>query len=138
MDTTQNTEITLLRPAGLVSSPAFSHVAVLPPNTTSIQIGGQSPVDAEGAVVGGTDVAHQVQQVMDNLATALAAADAGMADLVSMTIVVVDGVDLREAYPVAAAALDPTRAPLVTVMRVAGLAVPGALVEVSATAAVVR
>jgi hypothetical protein len=68
------TEMTLLRPDGLVRSPAFSHVAVVPPGATTIRVGGQNAVD--GA------------------------------------------------------------APTVVVLRVAGLAVPGALVEVSAIAAV--
>jgi hypothetical protein len=43
----------------------------------------------------------------------------------------VDGVDLTEAYPVTAAALEGAAPPVVV-----GLAVPGALVEVSAVAAV--
>jgi hypothetical protein len=52
-----------------------------------------------------------------------------------MTILVVDGVDIAAAYPVAAEALEGA-APTVVVARVAGLAVPGALVELSAVAAV--
>jgi hypothetical protein len=67
----------LLRPEGLARSPAFSHVAVVPPGATSVYVGGQ------------------------NAAAAVSGA-----------------------------------APPVVVMRVAGPAVPGALVEVSAVAAV--
>ncbi|WP_091966466.1 hypothetical protein [Propionibacterium cyclohexanicum] len=56
------TSIPLLRPHGLVSSPAFSHVAVVPPGATTIYGGGQNAVDAAGALVGGDDgepaVAH--------------------------------------------------------------------------------
>lgn len=125
----------LLRPEGLVQSPAFSHVAVVPPEATTIYVGGQNAVDGEGALVGGGDVAAQTGQVMRNLHTALAAAGASVHDLVMMTILVVDGVDVGAAYPVAAAALDGA-APAVVVARVAGLAVPGALVELSAVAAV--
>lgn len=129
----------MLRPAGLVTSPAFSHVAVIPPGATTIHVGGQNAVDPAGAVVGGDDVAAQTTQVMANLQAALAAADATLADLVALFILVVDGVDLSAAYPVAASALDPDRdPPLVTVAQVASLAVPGALVELSATAAVLR
>jgi enamine deaminase RidA (YjgF/YER057c/UK114 family) len=72
---------------------------------------------------------------MTNLHIALAAAGATVHDLVMMTILLVDGVDLAAAYPVAAAAMEGA-APTVVVARVAGLAVPGALVEVSAIAAV--
>ena len=72
---------------------------------------------------------------MTNLHVALAAAGASVHDLVMMTILLVEDVDLAAAYPVAAAALAGA-APPVVVMRVAGLALPGALVEVSAVAAV--
>jgi enamine deaminase RidA (YjgF/YER057c/UK114 family) len=125
---------TLLRPEGLVQSPAFSHVAVVPPGATTLYIAGQNAVDGEGTLVGGDDVAAQTQQVMKNLHVALAAAGASVQDLVMMTILFVDGVDLDAAYPVAAAELAGAAPPVVAV-RVAGLGVPGALLEVSAVAA---
>ena len=125
----------LLRPEGLVRSPAFSHVAVVPPGATTLYIGGQNAVDGDGTLVGGDDIAAQTQQVMTNLLIALAAAGATVQDLVMITILVVEGVDLDAAYPVAAAGLAGATPPVVAV-RVAGLAVPGALLEVSAVAAV--
>lgn len=129
----------MLRPAGLVATPAFSHVAVIPPSATTIHVGGQNAVDSTGALVGGDDMAAQTTQVLGNLKTALAAADATLADVVSLSVLVVDGVDLGAGYSVVAAALESDRdPPLVTVAKVAGLAVPGALVELSATAAVLR
>ena len=127
----------LLRPDGLVQSPAFHHVAVVPPGATTVYVGGQNAVDAKGALVGADDVAAQTRKVMANLHLALAAAGAGVEDLVMLTILLVDGADLAAAYPVAAAELAGA-APPVTVARVAGLAVPGALVEVSAIAAVTK
>jgi enamine deaminase RidA (YjgF/YER057c/UK114 family) len=128
------TEKSLLRPEGLVHSPAFSHVAVVPPGATIVYVGGQNAVDSDGTLVGGDDVAAQTQQVMRNLHVALGAAGATVQDLVMMTVLVVDGVDLAAAYPVAAAGLAGA-APLVVAAFVAGLGVPGALVEVSAVAA---
>ncbi len=131
------TVTTLLRPDGLVHSPAFSHVAVIPSGVATIYVGGQNAVDASGTLVGADDIAGQTAQVMANLKTALAAAGASMSDLVSCTILFVDGVDLRAAYGVAASALDADREPpLVTGAMVAGLAVPGALIELSAMAVV--
>src|SRR5689334_14622138 len=109
------TDIQILRPAGLVDSPAFSHVAVLPPGATTIFVGGQNAVDAEGALVGGDDVAAQTTRVMENLVTALAAADATVADLVSVTVVLVEGTDVRQAYGAALPFLaDVTPPPLVS------------------------
>lgn len=136
-DMTEISLISLLRPAGLMRSPAFSQVAVVPPGATTIHVGGQDAVDADGKLVGGTDIAAQTRQVMANLVTALAAADATVHDLVSVTVLIADGADLALAYPVAAAALDGAT-PTVLATRVAGLAVPGALIEVSAVAAVFR
>ena len=131
------TVTTLLRPDGLVHSPAFSHVAVIPSGVATIYVGGQNAVDASGTLVGADDIAGQPAQVMANLKTALAAAGASMSDLVSCTILFVDGVDLRAAYGVAASALDADREPpLVTGAMIAGLAVPGALIELSAMAVV--
>jgi enamine deaminase RidA (YjgF/YER057c/UK114 family) len=126
----------LLRPEGLVQSPAFTHVAIVPPNATTIYVGGQNAVLADGTLVGEGDVAAQVEQVMANLHTALAAAGATVHDLVSMTILFVDGVGLSAAYPVAAKGLAGA-APTVVGAQVAKLGVPGALIEVSAVAAVV-
>lgn len=128
-------QMSLLRPEGLVKSPAFSHVAVVPPGVTTVYIGGQNAVDGNGTLVGGDDVVAQTEQVMKNLHVALAAAGATVHDLVMMTVLFVDGVDLAAAYPVAAAGLE-AAAPPVVAARVAGLGVSGALLEVSAVAAV--
>jgi enamine deaminase RidA (YjgF/YER057c/UK114 family) len=129
------TQTSLLRPEGLVNSPAFSHVAVVPPGATTVYVGGQNAVDGDGKLVGGDDVAAQTEQVMRNLHVALAAAGATFNDVVMMTILLVDGVDIGAAYPVAAAHLAGADPPVVAAL-VARLGVPGALLEVSAVAAV--
>ncbi len=129
--------ISLLSPDGLVASPAFSHVAVVPPGAATVYVGGQNAVDAAGGLVGGDDPAAQTRQVMANLVTALEAAGAGLSDVVSMTVLLVDGVDVTGAYAVAAESLAGLSVPpLVTAAMVSGLGVPGALVEVGAIAAV--
>ncbi|MGY4645151.1 RidA family protein [Cellulomonas sp. URHB0016] len=135
MDTT----VSFLRPAGLVHSPAFSHVAVVPPGATTIHVGGQNAVDATGALVGGDDIAAQTRQVMANVVTALAAVGATVRDVVAWTILVVEGADLGAAYAAASPTLQVEGDPsLVTAARVSGLAFPGALIEVAAVAAVFR
>lgn len=138
MDTSDLPVIQRLSPEGLVASPAFSHVAVLPSEATTILVGGQNGVDATGKVVG-DDLASQTEQVFDNLETALAAAGAGLADVVQLRLLLVAGHDLRPGYEVFQRRWDPAvPPPLVTGAFVAGLAVPGALVEVEAVAAVIR
>jgi enamine deaminase RidA (YjgF/YER057c/UK114 family) len=132
-------QIEFLRPDGLLQSPAFSFVAVVPPGATTIHVGGLNAVDADGALVGDGDIAAQTEQVLANLRIALDAAGASMQDLVSWQLFVVEGVDLTAGYQVAAAALPKDREPpLITVALVPTLGVPGALLELSALAAVVR
>ena len=128
--------ITLMQPAGLVISPAFSHVAIVPPGATTIYIGGQNGVDASGSVVS-TDIAEQSLKAVDNASIALAAAGASLSDVVLWTVLIEADADLGAAYGAIAPKLArPTAPPLVTAARVAGIAVPGALIEVSAIAAV--
>ena len=129
-------EITRLQPDGLVVSPAFSHVAIVPAGATTIYLGGQNGVDDTGAVVS-DDVAEQSTRAIDNAIIALGAAGASVGDVVQWTVLIADGADLGAAYGAVAPRLAVDGPPaLVTAARVAGLGVPGALIEVSAIAAV--
>ncbi|WP_154792306.1 RidA family protein [Occultella kanbiaonis] len=127
-----------IRPEGLVSSPAFSHVAVVPPGATTIYVGGQNAVDVDGALVGAEDVAAQSVRALQNARTALAAVGATTDDVVQWNVLFVEGVDLAAAYGAIAGELASDEPPLVTGARVSGLGVPGALVEIGAIAAVLR
>jgi len=130
-------EITRMQPVGLVVSPAFSHVAVVPPGASTIYVGGQNGVDDTGAVVS-DDVAEQSRRAVENVETALAAVGATFDDVVQWTVLIDADADIRAAYgaiaPLIATSGPP---PLVTAARVVGLAVPGALLEVAAVAALV-
>jgi len=129
-------EITFVQPDGLVRSPAFSHAAVVPAGATTIYLGGQNGVDARGAIVS-DDVAEQSLRAVANARIALEAAGASLADVVQWTVLIHVDADLRAAYDAIAPHLTREDAPpLVTAARVAGLGVPGALIEVSAIAAV--
>ena len=129
-------EITRLQPAGLVQSPAFSHVAVVPAGATTIYVGGQNGVDDTGKVVS-DDAAEQSVRAIDNVSTALEAAGATLADVVQWTVFISADVDLAAAYGAIAPRLaGPGAPPLVTAAVVTGLGVPGAVIEVRAIAAV--
>lgn len=129
-------EITRLQPAGLVVSPAFSHVAIVPAGATTIYVGGQNGVDATGAIVS-DDVAEQSVRAIENAGTALRAAGATLADVVHWSVLIAADADINAAYGAVAPLLGGNGAPpLVSAARVAGLGVPGALVEVSAIAAI--
>jgi enamine deaminase RidA (YjgF/YER057c/UK114 family) len=127
-----------IRPQGLVSSPAFSHVAIVPPGATTIYVGGQNSVDADGSLIGEGDVAAQSARALQNAKTALAAAGATLGDVLQWTVLFVEGADLAAGYGAIASELASDEPALVTAARVTGLGVPGALVEISAVAAVLR
>jgi len=119
-----------------VVSPAFSHVAVVPAGATTIYVGGQNGVDETGSVVS-DDIAEQSTRAIDNAGIALEAAGATLADVVQWTVLIDQNADLRAAYGAVGPKLAREGAPpLVTAALVAGLGVPGALVEESAIAAV--
>ncbi len=125
-----------MQPAGLVVSPAFSHVAVVPAGASTIYVGGQNGIDENGSVVS-ADAAEQSLRAVENARTALAAVGASLDDVISWTVLIHQDADLRAAYGAVASTLAREGAPpLVTAAIVAGLGVPGALIEVAAVAAV--
>jgi len=131
-------DISLIRPAGLVKSPAFSHVAVVPPGATTIHVGGQNGVDESGKIVS-DDAAEQSIRAVENAAIALAAVEATLDDVISWTVLIHQDADLRAAYGAVASRLARDgEPPLVTAAIVSALGVPGALIEIRAVAAVVR
>lgn len=122
-----------LKPPELLQSPAFSQALVVEHPARTVYVGGQNGVDTSGAVVG--ELGEQTARAVDNARLALAAAGGQLTDVISWTIAVLAGQDLRAGFgamqPALAGRTDP---PIVTVLQVAGLAVPGALIEISAIA----
>ncbi|WP_460579161.1 RidA family protein [Humibacter ginsengisoli] len=130
--------ITLLQPDGLMRSPAFSHVAIVPPGSTTVYLGGQNGVDETGAIVS-DDIADQSVRALENAVVALEAAGATLDDVVQWNILFDERADVRAAYGAIAGRLARDGAPpLVTAAKVAGLGVPRALIEISGVAAVCR
>jgi enamine deaminase RidA (YjgF/YER057c/UK114 family) len=128
-------KITFVKPEGLVASPAFSHVAVVPPGATTIYVGGQNGVDAAGAIVD-AEIGAQASRALDNVETALGAVGATLADVIAYTVLIQADADISRAYGAIAPRLSRSGPPpLVTAMKVQGLGVAGALIEVSAIAA---
>ncbi len=135
--------VEFLNPEGLHRNPAFSQVVTVEGPHRLVVVGGQNAVDSAGEIVGAGDLAAQTNQALANLETALAAAGAGVANVVKWTIYVVrdegDPEALRRAFGVAMGrwgALE--NPPAITVVQVAGLAHPDFLVEIEALAAVAR
>jgi 2-iminobutanoate/2-iminopropanoate deaminase len=96
-------------------------------------VSGCVPIDETGALVGGDDVVVQARQVFRNVGAVLAAAGAGFADVVKVTVFLVDVDDRTRINPVRQAVFGDAR-PASTLVEVSRLAIPGAKLEVEAVA----
>ena len=125
--------ITHINPPQLHTNPAYSQATLAPAGQT-LYIGGQNGTDAEGQIVEG-GVAAQSAQAMRNVLTVLAAANAGPENVVKLTVYLAEGEDLQAAF-VASVQIWGQQPTAITVVRVAGLGRPEALVEIDAIALV--
>src|SRR5258708_34349938 len=73
-----------VRPDGLPPVYGYSHAVAF--TGPMIVVSGQVPVDADGRLVGKDDPAAQIRQAVENLTAALAAARAGMDQVVKLTV----------------------------------------------------
>jgi enamine deaminase RidA (YjgF/YER057c/UK114 family) len=130
--------VTLVDPDGLPHVGVYRHVSVAT-GSKLIHLAGQVSWDADGKTVGEGDLAAQVEQSYLNVATALAAVGASFADVVKLTVHVVDWKpermpELLDGVARAAAKLGVTPAAPVSLFGIVALDVPEHLVEVEAIA----
>jgi enamine deaminase RidA (YjgF/YER057c/UK114 family) len=126
-----------LNPDTLSKNPAFTQVITVSGNIKTIYVGGQNAVDASGAIVGKGDLRRQVEQVLSNLQTALAAAGAELHHVVKWNLYVLQGQDLRVGFEVFQRVWGGRpNPPTITGVFVAGLARPDLLLEMDAIAVV--
>lgn len=96
-------------------------------------LSGCVPVDAEGRLVGGGDVVAQAGQVFANIDAVLAAAGAAFADVVKVTVYLLDIDDRPRINAVRRQVFGDAR-PASTLIEVSRLALPGARLEIEAVA----
>lgn len=114
--------IKYLNPEGLHKHPAYSQVVITEGPGRTIYIGGQNGINANGDIVGKGDIA-------------LASCNASFANLMKLTIYIVQGQDLYKAFQASQPFFSKlSNQPIITVLVVAGLANPDYLVEIEATA----
>lgn len=130
------TTATHINPEALHASPAFSWAVRVPAGADTVYVGGQNGVGPDGRVVG-PGMPEQARQALANLRTCLEAAGTELTDIVKWTIFYVEGADVQagvaafsEFWPRDAAP------PAITVVKVADVGPPGALVEIEAVAVV--
>jgi 2-iminobutanoate/2-iminopropanoate deaminase len=110
----------------------ISHYADAVVAGDTLYVSGIVPVDASGAVVG-DDVVAQTRQVFAIMERVLAAAGATPADVVKVTVYLLDVDDRPLINPVRQEFFGDTR-PASTLVEVSRLAVPGARLEIEAIA----
>ncbi|MFE1316845.1 RidA family protein [Kitasatospora phosalacinea] len=130
-------DITRIDPAGLHPTSGYAHVTVVETGRTA-HLAGQCPLDAQERLVGAGDLDAQVDQVVANAMTALAAIGVGPERVVRSVVYVVS--DRSEVlagvwHRLADSPLGPALATASTLLGVTALGYTGQLVEVDLTAA---
>ena len=123
-------------PSGLSLEGVYSQV-VSATGTRQVHVAGTVAADQDGELVGEDDMAAQARQVAANIERSLAAADAGLGDVVRLTVFTTD-VDryAAEGSGVIASAFQETGQPAASLIGVDRLASPAYLLEIEATAVV--
>ncbi len=126
-----------INPEGLSNPGTYTHV-VTAQGGKLIFISGQVALDAQGQVVGAGDLKAQTKQVFENLKTALASQGATFADVVKITMYIVNyKLEYRQQLVEARAPyLNASHPPASTLVGVQSLARPDFMIEVEAIAAV--
>jgi enamine deaminase RidA (YjgF/YER057c/UK114 family) len=123
----------LINPSELHPAPGFSHVAI-GTGRRIVCFAGQVALAPDFSIVGADDLGEQTRAAMRNLETALGAVGARWEDIVRRTIYTTTPGD----HEVITAAIEDvtgsTEHPAQTIIGVTGLAVPGLLIEIEATA----
>ncbi|WP_159572583.1 RidA family protein [Curtobacterium sp. 18060] len=130
--------VQLIRSAALSDVAEYASACTVAAGTRLVFLAGACPLDEHGATVAVGDVAGQAAQCIANLRTALAAAGAGVDDLVQTRVLVAttEQQDLVAAWDVVRAAMGDHDVPS-TLLGVTVLGYDDQLVEVEAIAAVV-
>lgn len=99
----------------------------------TVYVAGQLALDKDGQLVGPNDIEVQSRRVFENMRRVLETAGAGLADVVKITVFVTD-IRYREPYGKVRQEFFRADPPASTLVQVAGLAIPGAVIEIEAVA----
>ena len=126
-------EITHLNPDALFTNPAFSQGVLVRNASTTLYVGGQNGTDASGAIVEG-GLGAQTEQALHNVLAVLAEAGADQSNVVRMAVYVAAGESVDEGFA-ASMRVWGQHPTAITVLFVAALGRPDALVEIEVVAA---
>jgi len=130
-------EVKHSNPEGLFKSKVYSQVVTVRGNAKTIYIGGQNAINSEGRLVGKDNFELQTKQALENIKIALASENATFNDVVKLNIYMVEGCDPAVGLKAFMETIgEMEKPPLITVLKVAGLANPLCLIEIDAIAVV--
>lgn len=128
----------IINPPELGKPSGYANGIVAPAGARLLFVAGQVAWDTEHRIVGGEDFARQFEQALRNVVSVVRAAGGGPEHLVEMTIFVTDKRryverlrDVGQAYR----GVCGRHFPAMTLVEVAGLLEPGAMVEIRSVAA---
>ncbi|WP_041944442.1 RidA family protein [Tsukamurella paurometabola] len=130
--------VTMIRTAALSGVADYAYAATAPKDARLIFLAGACPLELDGSTAAVGDYAGQAAKCVDNLRTALDAAGATLADVITTRVLVASSqqADLVAAWEVVRAAFGDHDVPS-TLMGVTVLGYDDQLVEIEAVAAVV-
>ena len=130
-------EVRFINPPELEKPPGYSHVVEVRASRL-IFLAGQAALDADGKLVGGTDLEAQAERAFKNISLALASAGCTAANLVKLTVFLRDIgrlADYRRARDRFLKSVEPAAAPAITLVEVSRLFAEGLLIEIEGIAA---
>lgn len=125
----------LHNPAALHPAPGFSHITVAT-GTRTIYFAGQVALDREFRIVGGSDLRAQTFAAMRNLEAAMSEVGVTWEDIVRRTIYTTMPTEFETITNGIEEVTGAAGHPAQTIAGVTGLALPGLMIEIEATASV--
>ncbi|MGC5614764.1 RidA family protein [Georgenia sp. Z1491] len=125
----------LVSPTELHPTPGFSHVTVAPAGRT-VHVAGQGALAPDFSILGGDDLREQTVAAMRNLEIALASVGGGFEHVVRRTVYTTRPTEFATITEAVEEVQGSTEHPAQSIVGVTGLAVPGMLIEIEATAVV--
>jgi reactive intermediate/imine deaminase len=101
----------------------------------TVYVAGQLALDKDGKLVGPNDISAQSRRVFENMRRILETAGSRLSDVVKITVFVTD-IRFREPYGEVRKEFFHADPPASTLVQVACLAIPGALIEIEAVAVI--
>lgn len=125
----------LINPPELFTPPGFSHV-VAATGKRHVFVAGQVALAPNFSIIGGEDLGVQTRAAMQSVGVALTAAGAGWEHVVRRTIYTLAPTGFAVITEAIEAVTGSSDHPAQTIIGVAGLALPGLLIEIEVTALV--